>query len=173
MCENERKSYVNKYPTKIIESSDIGPITTNNPGAIYRSRPLSGMINSAMSLRSLRSQSVNLEKFKRKFEYNNDDGQTECINKFQTEWNVAKINSNVCSNSDIDRRKLCRYVRENLFQKSSIIKECGSEILIVSNSDRNKLVVEVDAGTRIKWPRIRVLSPSLITSHISFASKNY
>uniref|UniRef100_U9UM56 Uncharacterized protein n=1 Tax=Rhizophagus irregularis (strain DAOM 181602 / DAOM 197198 / MUCL 43194) TaxID=747089 RepID=U9UM56_RHIID len=32
MCENERKSYVNKYPTKIIESSDIGPITTNNPG---------------------------------------------------------------------------------------------------------------------------------------------
>ncbi|GET60371.1 kinase-like domain-containing protein [Rhizophagus irregularis DAOM 181602=DAOM 197198] len=36
MCENERKSYVNKYPTKIIESSDIGPITTNNPGAIYR-----------------------------------------------------------------------------------------------------------------------------------------
>ncbi|CAB4490185.1 unnamed protein product [Rhizophagus irregularis] len=74
MCENERKSYVNKYPTKIIESSDIGPITTNNPGAIYRSRPLSGMINSAMSLRSLRSQSVNLEKFKRKFEYNNDDG---------------------------------------------------------------------------------------------------
>ncbi|GBC26974.2 kinase-like domain-containing protein [Rhizophagus irregularis DAOM 181602=DAOM 197198] len=52
------------------------------------------MINSAMSLWSLRSQSVNLEKFKRKFEYNNDDGQTECINKFQTEWNVAKINSN-------------------------------------------------------------------------------
>ncbi|CAB4437616.1 unnamed protein product [Rhizophagus irregularis] len=28
-----------------------------------------------MSLWSLRSQSVNLEKVKRKFEYNNDDGQ--------------------------------------------------------------------------------------------------
>ncbi|PKK68156.1 hypothetical protein RhiirC2_750724, partial [Rhizophagus irregularis] len=47
--------------TKIIQSSDIGPVTTNNPGAIYRSRPLSGMIQSAMftmSTRSLRSQSI-------------------------------------------------------------------------------------------------------------------
>ena len=49
-------------PTEIIESSDIGPVKTNNPGAIYKSRPLSGMINSAMSLRSSRSQSsINLE----------------------------------------------------------------------------------------------------------------
>ncbi|PKY59407.1 hypothetical protein RhiirA4_157403 [Rhizophagus irregularis] len=45
--------------------------------------------------------------------------------------------------SDIDRRKFCRYVRENLFRKSSIIKECGGENLVVSNSDRNKLGVEV------------------------------
>src|SRR5205809_3667846 len=29
----------NKIPTKIIKSSDIGPVATNNPGAIYRSRP--------------------------------------------------------------------------------------------------------------------------------------
>ncbi|CAB4380734.1 unnamed protein product [Rhizophagus irregularis] len=34
------------------------------------------MINSAMSLRSSRSQSINLEKVKRKFEDNNDDGQS-------------------------------------------------------------------------------------------------
>ncbi|GBC27864.2 uncharacterized protein OCT59_008365 [Rhizophagus irregularis] len=27
--------------TKIIQSSDIGPVTKNNSGAIYRSRPLS------------------------------------------------------------------------------------------------------------------------------------
>jgi len=47
--------------TKIIESSDIGPVTTNNPGAIYKSRPLSGMIHSAISSRSLRGQSINLE----------------------------------------------------------------------------------------------------------------
>ena len=46
------------YRTKIIESSDIGPVKINNPGAIYKSRPLSAMINSAMSLKSLRSQST-------------------------------------------------------------------------------------------------------------------
>ncbi|CAB4490177.1 unnamed protein product [Rhizophagus irregularis] len=63
-------------PTKIIESSDIGPVTTTHLGAIYKSRPLSGMINSAMSLRSLRSQPINLEKVKRKFEDNNNDGQS-------------------------------------------------------------------------------------------------
>src|SRR6266542_1232871 len=49
------------FEIKIIKSSDIGPVATNNPGAIYKSRPLSGMIHSAMSLRSLRSQSINLE----------------------------------------------------------------------------------------------------------------
>jgi serine/threonine protein kinase len=37
-------------PTKIIHSLDIGPVKTNHSGAIYKSRPLSGMINSAMSL---------------------------------------------------------------------------------------------------------------------------
>ena len=52
----------NGNPTKIIESSDIGPVTKCNLGAVYKSRPLSGMINSAMSLRSSRSQStINLE----------------------------------------------------------------------------------------------------------------
>jgi serine/threonine protein kinase len=57
----------NRYnnPTKIIHSSDIGPVKTNHSGAIYKSRPLSSMINSAMSLWSLRSQSI---KVKRKFE---------------------------------------------------------------------------------------------------------
>jgi len=42
-----------KNPTKIIESSDIGPIKAYNPGAIYKSRPLSAMIKSAESTRSL------------------------------------------------------------------------------------------------------------------------
>jgi serine/threonine protein kinase len=54
--EWENTNYEN--PTKIMKSSDIGPVTTNNPGAIYMSRPLSKMIHSAMSLRS---QSTNLE----------------------------------------------------------------------------------------------------------------
>src|SRR6266542_762863 len=39
--------------TKIIKSLDIGPVTTNNPGGIYMSRYLSGMI-SAASTKSLR-----------------------------------------------------------------------------------------------------------------------
>ena len=41
-------------PTEIIKSPNIGPIRTNNPGAIYSSRRLSDMINSAISIRSLR-----------------------------------------------------------------------------------------------------------------------
>jgi serine/threonine protein kinase len=45
-----------KNPTKIIKSPDIGPIT-NNPNAIYKSRPLSAMIKSAESTRSLIIQS--------------------------------------------------------------------------------------------------------------------
>ncbi|RGB37516.1 kinase-like domain-containing protein [Rhizophagus diaphanus] len=79
ICDENPPKFVKKNPTKIIESSDIGPVTKNNPGAIYRSRPLSAMINSAMSLRSSRSQSINLEEVKRKFkddliEDNDDDG---------------------------------------------------------------------------------------------------
>ncbi|EXX71729.1 Bck1p [Rhizophagus irregularis DAOM 197198w] len=54
MCDNER--YRNQ--TKIIKSSNIGPVTINNPGAIYKSRPLSCMIQSAISLRSSRSLSI-------------------------------------------------------------------------------------------------------------------
>jgi serine/threonine protein kinase len=54
MFYNER----DKSTTEIIKSADIGPITMNNPGAIYKSRPLSGMINSAMSLISSRNQFI-------------------------------------------------------------------------------------------------------------------
>jgi serine/threonine protein kinase len=51
-----------KNPTKIIKSPDIGPITTNNPGAIYKSRPLSVMIKSAESTRSLKINSSEISK---------------------------------------------------------------------------------------------------------------
>ncbi|RIA94224.1 kinase-like domain-containing protein, partial [Glomus cerebriforme] len=70
--------------TEIIPSSDIGPVTTNNPGAIYKSRPLSGMIRSAMSTlstRSLISQSIFSEVDKRKFE----------DNQIENSFNEAKI----------------------------------------------------------------------------------
>ncbi|CAB4475310.1 hypothetical protein RhiirA1_465869 [Rhizophagus irregularis] len=55
-------------PTKIISSPDIGPVTTNNPGAIYKSRPLSTMIKSANFTRSLRLKSLVFDK--RKFNNN-------------------------------------------------------------------------------------------------------
>ncbi|UZO02772.1 uncharacterized protein OCT59_021251 [Rhizophagus irregularis] len=79
--EEECRNYNNNNPTEIIKSSDIGPVTINNPSAIYKSRPLSAMINPAMSLMSSRSQSINLEKVKRRFkddliEDNNDNGQS-------------------------------------------------------------------------------------------------
>ncbi|RIA85059.1 kinase-like domain-containing protein [Glomus cerebriforme] len=59
---------------KITKSSDIGPITTNNPGAIYKSRSLSAMIKSAESTRNLKTQSSlyydpsNTKEGKRKFD---------------------------------------------------------------------------------------------------------
>ncbi|POG81462.1 kinase-like domain-containing protein, partial [Rhizophagus irregularis DAOM 181602=DAOM 197198] len=59
--KEESKNCDNKNPTEIVKSSDIGPVT-NNPNAIYKSRNLSGMIQSAISLRSSRSQSINLGK---------------------------------------------------------------------------------------------------------------
>ncbi|CAB5350549.1 unnamed protein product [Rhizophagus irregularis] len=58
--ENRR----NNNPTEVIKSANIEPVIINNPGAIYKSRPISGMINSAMSLWCSRSQSINLEKSK-------------------------------------------------------------------------------------------------------------
>ena len=54
-------------PTKIIKSSDTGPLTINNPGAIYKSRPLSAMIKSAESTRSLKSQRIMISKFGKYF----------------------------------------------------------------------------------------------------------
>ncbi|GES76307.1 kinase-like domain-containing protein [Rhizophagus clarus] len=82
----DSKEYRNRFnnPTKIIESSNIGPVTINNPGAIYKSRSLSVMINSAMSLKSSRSQFINLEKGKRRFEddlIKDDNGEDRSIKR--------------------------------------------------------------------------------------------
>ncbi|CAB4485237.1 unnamed protein product [Rhizophagus irregularis] len=73
--------------TKIIQSSDNGPVTKNNSGAIYRSRPLSGMIQSAMftmSTRSLRSQSITAKIDKRNFD------ATQIENSFNDEDKFIK-----------------------------------------------------------------------------------
>ncbi|POG66832.1 kinase-like domain-containing protein [Rhizophagus irregularis DAOM 181602=DAOM 197198] len=69
-------------PTKIISSPDIGPVTTNNPGAIYKSRPLSTMIKSANFTRSLRLKSLGFDK--RKFNNNlieNNNNNKDKIHK--------------------------------------------------------------------------------------------
>ena len=55
LCENivEIRTKESNNPTPIIISSNIGPVMANNPRAIYKSRPLSAMIKSAVSTRSL------------------------------------------------------------------------------------------------------------------------
>ncbi|CAB4405741.1 unnamed protein product [Rhizophagus irregularis] len=80
---NENES---KNPTKIINSPDIGPVTTNNAGAIYKSRPLSTMIKSANFTRSLRLKSQNATSGldKRKFNNNlieNNNNDKDSIHK--------------------------------------------------------------------------------------------
>ena len=57
----EYKNHPTKI-TKIIKSPDIGPIRISNPGAIYKSRPLSAMIKSAESTRSLKSITSGISK---------------------------------------------------------------------------------------------------------------
>ncbi|CAB4494125.1 unnamed protein product [Rhizophagus irregularis] len=88
---NRKKSY-DKYVNIYY---DIGPVTTNNPGAIYKSRYLSDMIKSAASTRSLRSKSItsedhqrssNNKRKSRKFEDNN---QSE--NNFDNGESIKKI----------------------------------------------------------------------------------
>ncbi|CAB5211157.1 hypothetical protein RhiirA1_466218 [Rhizophagus irregularis] len=72
-------------PIEIKESLNIGPVKINNPGAIYKSRPLSAIINSAMSLWS---KSINLEKSKRRLEDNlieDNDGRGIKRNKLYEE----------------------------------------------------------------------------------------
>ncbi|CAB5374226.1 unnamed protein product [Rhizophagus irregularis] len=78
-----------EYKTEIIESSDIGPVTRNNPDAIFKSRYLSGMIKSVASTRSLRSQSVTSELVKRKFNDNQLDNSID--NRFDNGKNIKRI----------------------------------------------------------------------------------
>ncbi|POG80920.1 kinase-like domain-containing protein [Rhizophagus irregularis DAOM 181602=DAOM 197198] len=118
MRNNE--SYINQ--TKIIESSDIGPVTINNPDAIYKSRPLSRMIQSAMSLRNSRSQTIDPFYYyqknadKRKFEDDsvedsNDNEQSIKRRKFLENENSdyftkeIELDINMSSNQSHDKGK--------------------------------------------------------------------
>jgi len=66
------ESETHSNSTKIIGLPDIGPITTNNPGAIYKSRPLSGMIKSAKSTNCLNIICILILKGKKKFKFIED-----------------------------------------------------------------------------------------------------
>ncbi|RIA84604.1 kinase-like domain-containing protein [Glomus cerebriforme] len=84
-----------QIPTEIIASADIGPVTTNNPSAIYKSRPLSGMIRSAMSTRSLRSQSITSDDLsyhyqKRNISFNVKEKRKLEDNKIENSFNEGK-----------------------------------------------------------------------------------
>ncbi|GES92935.1 kinase-like domain-containing protein [Rhizophagus clarus] len=81
------------YSTEIIDSEDIGPITTiNNLNAIYKSRPLSAMIKSAEYTRNLKIQNyltnelgfsnnnINFDKYNNSDNSDSVDYTTEEIN---------------------------------------------------------------------------------------------
>ncbi|PKC04885.1 hypothetical protein RhiirA5_421635 [Rhizophagus irregularis] len=70
---------------------------------------------------------------------------------YEAEWNVVKMNRSdskllniakvllyIVSGRDIDRQKFCKYGWDNLFRKSSVLKECGDENLVVS-----KIAIEI------------------------------
>ncbi|GBC21734.2 uncharacterized protein OCT59_004880 [Rhizophagus irregularis] len=118
MCDNER--YRNQ--TKIIKSSNIGPVTINNPGAIYKSRPLSCMIQSAISLRSSRSLSIDPFYY---YQKNTDKRKLE-------DDSVEESNDNEQS---IKRRKFIENENEN---SDYFTKEIGLDINMSSNQPRDK-----------------------------------
>ncbi|PKY26976.1 kinase-like protein [Rhizophagus irregularis] len=107
--------------TKIIKSSDIGPATLTNPVAIYKSRPLSRMIQSAMSLRSSRDTFYYYQKNtdKRKLEDDsvedsNDNEQSIKRRKFLENENSdyftkeIELDINMSSNQPRDKEDCCK-----------------------------------------------------------------
>ncbi|CAB4494716.1 unnamed protein product [Rhizophagus irregularis] len=93
-------------PTKIIQSSDIGPVTMNDPGAIYKSRPLSKMIQSAMSLRSSRSQSID------PFYYYQKNSKASSADK--RKFDKDSVEDSNINGQSIKRRKLVGNVNYDL-----------------------------------------------------------
>ncbi|UZO13310.1 uncharacterized protein OCT59_004813 [Rhizophagus irregularis] len=106
--------------TKIIKSSDIGPATLTNPVAIYKSRPLSRMIQSAMSLRSSRGRSIDTFYY---YQKNTDKRKLE-------DDSVEDSNDNEQS---IKRRKFLENENSDYFTK-----EIELDINMSSNQPRDK-----------------------------------
>ncbi|UZO07715.1 uncharacterized protein OCT59_027991 [Rhizophagus irregularis] len=119
--------------TKIIKSSDIGPVTITSPGAIYKSRPLSRMIKSAMSLRSSRSQSIDPFYYYQK----NTDKR-----KFEDD----SVEDNNDNEQSIKRRKFLEFENSDYFTK-----EIELDINMSSNQSRDKGYVskEIDLDINV------------------------
>ncbi|GBC09331.1 hypothetical protein RclHR1_08780002 [Rhizophagus clarus] len=126
--KNERKNSKNNNPTKIIKSLDIGPVSKNNPGAIYKSRPLSHMIQSAISSRSSRSRSTtNLEIGKRKL----DDDSVEVEDSNNNDLSIKRRKLFKNETSDYLTKEIELDINTNLIQSQNneyITKEFDIDI---------------------------------------------
>ncbi|CAB5199221.1 unnamed protein product [Rhizophagus irregularis] len=110
--------------TNIIKSPDIGPIT-NNPNAVYKSRPLSAMIKSAESTRSLKIQGYkpfnegkrmindnsiedtgNSDKIIKKIKLNKNDDYLSKELEFDIDNNINIRKYNKFNNSDYTTREI-------------------------------------------------------------------
>ncbi|CAB5363867.1 unnamed protein product [Rhizophagus irregularis] len=129
MWKNELENYYYRNPTKIIKSSDIGPVAKNNPGAIYKSRPLSRMIHSAMSLRSSRSRSINTNL------------ETDPFYYYQ-ENNIASTDKRKFENDSVE---------DSNDDSQSIIKK--GKLFKTKNSDYITKEIEIDININLDQPR--------------------
>ncbi|UZO02451.1 uncharacterized protein OCT59_020931 [Rhizophagus irregularis] len=118
-----------RNPTKIIKSSDIGPVAKNNPGAIYKSRPLSRMIHSAMSLKSSRSRSINTNL------------ETDPFYYYQ-ENNIASTDKRKFENDSVE---------DSNDDSQSIIKK--GKLFKTKNSDYITKEIEIDININLDQPR--------------------
>ncbi|GBC24619.2 kinase-like domain-containing protein [Rhizophagus irregularis DAOM 181602=DAOM 197198] len=83
------RDYENNSITKIIPLSDNGPVITN-PGAIYKSRPLSALIKSAESIRIKNNSGFDKRKFDNELIEDNDNNQDKKIKFIYEHENYSK-----------------------------------------------------------------------------------
>ncbi|CAB4475229.1 unnamed protein product [Rhizophagus irregularis] len=83
------RDYENNSITKIISLSDNGPVITN-PGAIYKSRPLSALIKSAESIRIKNNSGFDKRKFDNELIEDNDNNQDKKIKFIYEHENYSK-----------------------------------------------------------------------------------
>ncbi|GES81064.1 kinase-like domain-containing protein [Rhizophagus clarus] len=140
--KNEDKSSKNKNSTKIMESSAIGPVTIDTPGAIYKSRPLSKMIHSVMSLRSSRSESINLETDKRKFQSLIDDYNGQSIKGKKLRENVDYLTNEIEFDINVDCNQ-CKSHNKVIFMITQ------SRRLATSKQDNRKLINQLRKDDKI------------------------